>query len=249
MSTLREKVEAANAKTIEIFENARPVWIDVQPAGKVISEMHPNTIFVAGPPQPAWDKVVPPVRVAICGAAVHEKLAKDMDEAWEKVKAGEIEVKPAQDYALSCGAAQAVSYSMPVNVVKDSVYGGMGFCAPHPGASGHVLRWGIYDEEVEKGLCWLRDVNGPTQSEILKKMGGMDIISVLTKTAGMGDENHCREFASSMYAELKMIDVAMDLDLPDKAHFIQELAENERFFLHVLMAGSCSVLASARNIP
>ena len=249
MSTLREKVEAANAKTIEIFENARPVWIDVQPAGKVISEMHPNTIFVAGPPQPAWDKVVPPVRVAICGAAVHEKLAKDMDEAWEKVKAGEIEVKPAQDYALSCGAAQAVSYSMPVNVGKDSVYGGMGFCAPHPGASGHVLRWGIYDEEVEKGLCWLRDVNGPAQSEILKKMGGMDIISVLTKTAGMGDENHCREFASSMYAELKMIDVAMDLDLPDKAHFIQELAENERFFLHVLMAGSCSVLASARNIP
>ncbi len=249
MSDLREKIQSANEKVIEIFEKARPKWVDVLPAGQVIEGMNPNTIFVAGPPQPAWDQVVPPVKVAICGAAVHEKLAVSMEDAWAKVIAGEIEVKPAQDFSLSCGAAQAVSYSMPVNVVEDPVYGGRGFCAPHPGASGHVLRWGIYDEEVEAGLCWLRDVNGPNQSAILRKMGGMDIISVLTKTAGMGDENHCREYASSMYAELQLIRVAEELDLPDKVHFIQELIDNERFFLHVLMAGACSVLASARNVP
>lgn len=248
MSDLKEKINQANAYVVKVFETAKPVWTDVQPAGKVIPGMKENTVLVAGPPIEA-ERRVPPVKTAICGAAVHEGLAKTTDEAWNMVLSGEIEVKPAQDYFTACGAAQAVTSSMPVNVAEDPVFGGKGFCAPHPGASGHVLRWGIYDEEVERGLCWLRDVNGPAQSAILKKLGGIDIKSVLSKTAGMGDENHCREFASSMYAELRMIDAAMELDLPDKANFIQELVRNERFFLHVIMAGACSVIASASNVP
>ena len=35
--------------------------------------------------------------------------------------------------------------------------------------------------------------------------GGIDIVQILAKTAGMGDENHNRLFASSMFLDLELI--------------------------------------------
>lgn len=248
MTEKERKINEANDHVMDIFMNGRPVWVDVKPAGEVIPGMTPNMILLAGPPLPV-DQIPDAVRTSICGAIQFEHLSATKEDAWKLVEDGKVVLKPAQDYNCACGAAMATSASMPVNVVKDMTFGGVGFCAPHPGNGMRVLRWGVYDEQVEKDMEWMRDVFAPVQGEIVRKMGGVDVKSILAKTAGMGDENHCRQFAATMYLNLQMLNVLVDMDVPEKSKITHTLIENERFFLHVMMAGACSIIASARNVP
>lgn len=179
-----------------------------------------------------------PVRTAVCGAAVHEALAKTPEEAWKKVEQGEIIVDSAQNYNCGCSAAMATSASMPVIVCEDPVYGGIGYAPIHPGNSPRVLRWGYYDEKIEQHLEWFRDVYSVALDQAVKSAGGIDAVNVLAKTAGMGDENHNRLFASSMYLDLELIAHLAQVESLERDAVIRELAVNDRFFLHVLMAAA-----------
>lgn len=246
--SIESQIQAANEKVMDIILNARPTWVDVQLAGSVIPNMKPNLILVAGPPlEPA--RFVPPVKTAVCGAAVYEGLAANMDEAWEKVLKGEIEVGAAQDYSCACGAAMATSASMPVIVCKDTKFGGLGFCVPHPGPGSKVLRWGFYDENVQRDLEWFRDHYGPQLGATVRASGGVDLITVMAKTAGMGDENHVRQPAATMFMALQLLPFWLEREFEHKNRIIKEYSSNDRFFLHVMMAGIESVMASAKNVP
>ncbi|MGI6004203.1 MAG: DUF1116 domain-containing protein [Christensenellales bacterium] len=246
--SIEKKIDQANAQAMNIMLNGRPVWIDVQPAIQAIPNMTEKTILVAGPPI-ATEKIVHPVKVAICGAIVYEGLAKDEQEAWKMVEDGRIVVAAGQDYNCACGAAMATSASMPVIVCEDKTFGGRGFCAPHPGTSMNVLRWGFYNEEVQSDLEWFRDYYGPALGEAVRKAGGIDLINTLSKTAGMGDENHNRQPAASMHMALQLIPFMLDCDFPEKDRIIKQYAANDRFFLHVMMAGVESVVSSVKEVP
>lgn len=244
----KDLIDAANKKAINILETGRPTWIDVQPAIQAIPNMTANTILVAGPPI-GVEHIVTPVRTAICGAAVYEGLAKTADEAWNMVLRGEITIGAAQDYHCTCGAAMATSATMPVIVCEDKKFGGRGYCVPHPGNFSNVLRWGYYNEDVQKDLVWFRDYYGPALGQAVRKAGGIDIVNVLSKTAGMGDENHNRQPAASMHLALQLVQVMVDCDFPKRDTIIKEFAANDRFFLHVMMAGAESVISSVKGIP
>ena len=245
---IREKIELANANAKEIREKARPVWIDVKPAGEVIPGMDKNVILVAGPPALPED-IVFPVKTSVCGAMVYEGIADNAEEAWNKVLKGEVRVESAQNYNTACGAAMALSCSMPVCVVKDSVFGGEGYCGVHPGNKPNVLRWGYYNEEVQRDLVWFRDHYGPALGMAVRALGGLDLVTILSKTAGMGDENHNREPAASMNMVLQLIPALLDLDVEYKNEIIKELSINDRFFLHCMMAGAEAVISSVKGIP
>lgn len=245
--TIEQKVNEANQKVLDILLNGRPVWTDVRPALDAIPGMTKNTILAAGPPLPA-EKIAPPIRTSICGAAVHEGLADSPEQAWQMVLNGEILVKPSQDYACGCAACMVVSASMPVIVAEDPVFGGRGFAPIHPGANPKVLRWGLYDEEVERDLQWMRDGFGPALGQAVRARN-IDLVTVLAKTAGMGDENHNRQPAASMYLALSVIPAFLEVEHPRKNELIRFLASNDRFFLHVMMAGVEALTVKAKEIP
>ncbi|MBP1554555.1 MAG: DUF1116 domain-containing protein [Oscillospiraceae bacterium] len=245
---IKDKIETANQKAAEIFTEGRPIWTDVCLAGDVIPGMTKNTILIAGPPIDI-DEIPEAVRTAVCGALRYEGRASTNEEAWELVKAGEIAIEPAQDHDTACGAAMALSAHMHVIVCEDKVYGGKGFCAPHPGNSPVVLRWGRYNEQVQAQLEWFRDCYCPGLSQVIRKIGGIDLISILSRTAGMGDENHNRQTAASLLMATQLIHALIDMDIPEKEAIIKELAVNDRFFLHVMMAGAESVISSVKGIP
>lgn len=245
---IKTRIEQANQEAANIFTNARPVWTGIRPALQAIPGMTENKILVAGPPIAAEDMTIP-VRTAVCGAAVHEALAKTPEEAWKKVEQGEIIVDSAQNYNCGCSAAMATSASMPVIVCEDPVYGGIGYAPIHPGNSPRVLRWGYYDEKIEQHLEWFRDVYSVALDQAVKSAGGIDTVNVLAKTAGMGDENHNRLFASSMYLDLELIAHLAQVESLERDAVIRELAVNDRFFLHVLMAAAESVTAAAKKVP
>lgn len=244
---IRERIEQANAKAADILTKGRPTWIDVQPAIDVIPGMTENTVLIAGPPITV-ENIVGPVKTAICGAIVYEGKAKSLEDAWDLVLSGVITIGAAQDYNCACGACMATSATMPVAVVEDKYSGDRGFCVPHPGNKPHVLRWGYYDEEIQEDLEWFRDFYCPAIGEAVRKAGGIDLINVLSRTAGMGDENHNRQPAASMSMALQLIQVMTDCDFPKKDAIIKEFAANDRFFLHVMMAGAESVLASIKEL-
>ena len=246
--TAAEKVKRANERVMEIFLKARPVWTDMRHAAEVIPGMKENTILVPGPPiEP--ERIPAPVRTSICGAAVHEKLAKTTGEAWDMVLAGEIEIEPAQDHNCGCAACMVTSASMPVIVCEDMTSGGVGFSVPHPGPKPKVLRWGMYDEEVEADLEFFRDEYCAFLAEGVRAAGGVDIIDVLSHTAGMGDENHNRQPAASMYLALKLTPYLLEVDHPLKNRLICDFISNDRFFLNPMMAGVEAVTASAKQVP
>ncbi len=246
--TPKERIEAANQKAGEILTGGRPKWVDVAPAIDVIPGMTEKTVLIAGPPI-APENIPDAIRTAICGAIQYEGLADSKEAAWALVVSGDVSVEPAQDHDTACGAAMALSAHMDVLVCEDTVYGGRGFCAPHPGPGSHVLRWGVYDEKVQADLEYFRDHYCPALRRILARTGGFDLVEILSKTAGMGDENHNRQTASTMYLALRMIRALAEDDFADRDDTIVLLCDNERFFLHVMMAGAEAVLASVKQIP
>lgn len=246
--TIEQRVDQANARVVEIMTRAKPVWVDVRPAIEVIPGMTKTTVLMPGP-STTMDRLTPPLRTSVCGAVIHEGLASSMEEAWAMVERGEIIVASSQTYNCGNAACMVTSASMPVIVVEDKVFGGQGFAPIHPGSNPKCLRWAMYDEEVERDLSWFRSTYGPALGEAVRNAGGVDVISILSKTAGMGDENHNRQPAASMCLALQMIPHLLDIDTPQKNEIIKHFAANDRFFLHVMMAGVESIMASCKDIP
>ena len=87
MADMKERIEKANAKALEILTGAQPTWVDVMLAGEFMPKLKENMILHAGPPiEPAQAST--PFRNSVCGAAIHEGLAKTADQAWKMVLAG-----------------------------------------------------------------------------------------------------------------------------------------------------------------
>jgi hypothetical protein len=70
----RDEVDAANQEALRRLAAAQPVLIDVRPALEVIPGMTPTTLLHAGPPLP-WERMSGPVRGAVIGALLYERLA------------------------------------------------------------------------------------------------------------------------------------------------------------------------------
>ena len=81
---LKEKIAAANDHAVNELINANPVWVDIQPAGKVVEGLEPNMILHSGPPIDFAD-MVPLHRRGMISGALYEGLAKSEDEAIAKL--------------------------------------------------------------------------------------------------------------------------------------------------------------------
>ncbi len=242
---IEERINLANERVMDILLSGHPVWTDVRKSIEVVPGMKKNLILHPGPPIEK-ENIVFPLKNSICGAAVHEGLASSVTKAWDMVLAGEIEIASAQDYSCSCAAAMVLSASMPVIVVEDMKHGGKGFSTPHPGPKPKVLRWGFYDEEVEEDLKAFEQLYCPALGDAVRASGGIDIISILSRTAGMGDENHNRQPAGSMCLALTLAPYLLDTDAPKQV--MKDFLANDRFFLNPVMASACAVMASAKNV-
>ena len=250
MNELPRKIEEANRKALEVILQCQPVWVDVLPAGVFLPELKENMVLHAGPPLEDSAAASVPFRNAIGGAAVHEGLAGTVQEAWKMIEAGEIELASQLDYRGASGAAYAVTRKTPVQIVENSSNGCRCFCTFNEGASANVLRWGLYNEEIEARLRWFAEVLGPVLGTVLRESGGINIRSILSKAIGMGDENHSRQVASTALLMQQLLPLLVEADIDHKLRreVCRFLAEAERFFLHVFIAAAASVMEGIKGI-
>ena len=250
---VKRKIGIANAETLDVILNGRPVWVDVRPALEVVPGMTKNTVLHSAPPI-AWERMCGPHQNGIIGAALFEGLADTPEEARRRIEKGEIIVDACHNHDSVGAGAGITSSSMPMIVVENETHGNRAYCAVFESGSLRGIKWGNYDEEIGNHLRWQADVLRPVLQAAVQAMGGLDVKSILAKAVQMGDECHNRSVAASsiMFRELApyLVEAGEDAGSGKAVReSVDFLAQAEHFFLHVTMAAAKAMLEPAKGIP
>ncbi len=235
-SGIKELIDDANRKAVQILINAQPVLIDVLPASEVIPEMKSNLILHAGPPI-SWDRMAGPMRGAVMGALLYEGVAHDLGEAEHLAASGEIAFDPCHHHQTVGPMAGVVSSSMWVYVVKNKTNGNVAFCTLNEGL-GKVLRFGAYSDEVITRLKWMEKTLAPALGEGVRKSGGIDIKELTARALTMGDECHNRNVAATSLFIRQLVPhlLATSIDKKTIREVIEFMSANDHSFLNLSMA-------------
>lgn len=250
MNTLGDRIERANAEAVAKLKAARPVWFDVAPAREAVPGMHDRLILHAGPPI-AWARMCGPVRGAVAGALVYERLAKTVEEAYELAASGAIEFSPNHHHGGVGPMAGVTSASMWVFRVRNEAHGNTAFCNLNEGL-GRVLRFGANDAGVIERLRWMETELAPALREAVRlREGGIDVKTLIANALHMGDECHNRNVAgtSLLLRELTPLLLSCGVARDAVRRIFDFISGNNHFFLNLAMAAAKSMADSIMGMP
>src|SRR5438876_1148420 len=142
----RDEVDLANRDALARLLAARPVLVDVRPALGVGPGMTRPTVLDAGPPI-AWERMSGPLRGAVVGALLYERLADTPAAAERLVASGALSFDPCHHHAAVGPMAGVLTASMPVWVVEDRAHGHRAYATLNEGL-GKVLRYGAQRDRL-----------------------------------------------------------------------------------------------------
>jgi hypothetical protein len=237
-------IDKANTTAVERMMEARPIVVGVALAKDVIPGMQPNLFLHAGPPV-TWERMAGPMRGALIGSIIFEKLAKNTDEAIKLIETGKVKWAPCHEHASVGPMAGLIGPSFMVYIVEDKALGIKTFSGLNEGR-GKVLRMGAYSEDVLTKLHWMNEVLGPVVGKALVDCGGVDLRALLGKALHMGDDGHNRLDAASMLFTVQLAPSITKVagDPKTAAEVIKFLGENALSILNPVMAG-CQVMTLA----
>jgi hypothetical protein len=239
----------ANDAAVARMDETRPLLTGVGTARQLLPGMGDRTILHAGPPI-EWADMSGPLRGAIVGAAVHEGLATDREDAARRAAAGELELAPCHERGAVGPMAGVVSASMPMVVVENATHGNRAFCTFNEGL-GKVLRYGANDNEVLDRLVWIRDVLARVFARALERLGEpIDLRAMTAQALQMGDEGHNRNRAGTSLLLRELLPALVELDEPsaDVAAVARFIAGNDHFYLNLTMPASKAAADAAAGI-
>lgn len=236
------RIEEANKLALEKLLSAEPAIVGIGTAGEDIPNMTKKTILHAGPPI-TWDRMSEPLKGAIIGGLIYEKLATNEEEAKSLAASGEITFDSCHHHDTVGPMAGVVTYSMPVWKLVNKTFGNFAYCTLNEGL-GKVLRFGANSREVIDRLNWMEKVLGPVLKEAVVLKGGIDLKPIIAQILQMGDEGHNRNKAgtSLIFRELAPYIVKTSFSDDIKAAVLAFIDKNDHFFLNISMpACKCSL--------
>ncbi len=244
----RDEVDAANREALRRLAAAQPVLVDVRPALEVVPGMTPTTLLHAGPPLP-WDRMSGPVRGAVIGALLYERLAETPEEAERLAESGSLTFDPCHHHAAVGPMAGITTARMPVLVMENRAGGNRSYSTLNEGL-GKALRYGAFAPDVIERLRWFETVLGPALGEVLRRIGGVDIRNLIAQALQMGDECHNRNRAASalLIKTLAPHVAALDIPAAERERILTFAAGNDHFFLNVGMAACKAALDAAHGV-
>jgi hypothetical protein len=244
--------QAANAEAVRRMTGAEPVLVDVLPAGDAIPGMAPNVILTSGPPMD-WGRYYGGQRNAVIYGALYEGLAADAGEADARLRDGEIVVASTHDHRCVGSVAGIYTASMPVFVVHNAAGGNRAYCNFYEGESRHRLNYGSYNDDVRRGLDFLRDELAPVLRATVRSSGGIALAPIIARALRMGDELHSRNTAATILftRELmpRFIDYAVDTSRQQAQTALRFFAMSDYSFLRLSMAAAKAMADAARDVP
>jgi hypothetical protein len=218
---------------------ARPLLVDVVPAGDYVPHLAAGGVSHGGPPIEST-RMCAPMRQAIGVALTIEGVAETPDEALALVDAGEIPYVPNHDIGGVGPMSGAITKSMPLLIARDEATG-LEAWTPLNEGSGKVLRYGADGPEVVDRLKWMRDVLGPSLSAALKVTGPIDLLEIQREALLLGDEAHHRtEEGTAIFAGL------MKGHVPDDVQAFME--GNGQWFLNIAMVSAKLAMNCAAGV-
>ncbi|HET6780880.1 MAG TPA: DUF1116 domain-containing protein [bacterium] len=241
-------IEAANKEVARRILESQPILVGIARADEVIPKMRKNLVLHAGPPI-AWNRMSGPLRGAVIGGLLLERLATDERQAVAMVERGEIEFAPCHHFQAVGPMAGVTTASMPVYIVENKAFGNRAFSNLNEGY-GKVLRYGAYSEDVLARLRWLADVFAPMTGQALARSGGIDMKNMIAQQIQMGDEGHNRNKAgSAMFARLLAPHLARGGGRSeDIAAILDHLAGNDLAILNPVMAACKAMVDAAHGV-
>jgi len=245
--------EEANVEAARRMCEAEPVLVDLRPAGEVVPGLTATTILTSGAPL-AWDQYEGGQRRALISAAIYEGLADDEPDAIRKLDAGEIEVSTCHEHGCIGSVAGIYTASMPVFVVENQRHGNVGFCNLYEGESRRRLNYGVYDDDVARGLRFLEHTVAPILGAAVRRAGGVPLKPLMARAVRMGDELHSRNTAATtlLIKELvpQFVDLAADGEFDGAAlrRTVAFLSESDYSFLRLSMAAAKATADAAHGV-
>ena len=239
-------IDKANQEATQKMIEARARLTGLGKAINVIPGMRDNLLLHAGPPI-TWERASGPMRGAITGALIFEGKAKNETEAKALVESGEIELEPCHHHQAVGPMAGVTSASMSVYIIENETHGNKAFSNLNEGY-GKVLRYGAFDEEVQKRLRWMEDVMAPILKGAIEASGGIDIKALLSEALHMGDEGHNRNKAGSiLFLKALAPNIAkVSKDSKVTSEVLQAIGDNALSVLNPVMA-ACKAMADAAH--
>lgn len=239
-------IDKANQEATQKMIEARAMLTGLAKAINVIPGMRDNLLLHAGPPI-TWERASGPMRGAITGALIFEGKAKNETEAKALVESGEIALEPCHHHQTVGPMAGVTSPSMSVYIIKNETHGNKAFSNLNEGY-GKVLRYGAFDQEVQKRLRWMEDVMAPILNGAIEASGGIDIKALLSEALHMGDEGHNRNKAGSiLFLKALAPNIAkVSKDSKVTCEVLQAIGDNALSVLNPVMA-ACKAMADAAH--
>ena len=232
---MQELIKKANKQALDNLQKAQPTVVGIGVALEDIPNMDKKTILHAGPPI-TWENMSGPLKGAVIGGLIYEKLATNEAEARALAASGEIKFEPCHHHQTVGPMAGVVTASMPVWIVENKAFGNFAYCTLNEGL-GKVLRYGAFSEEVIDRLNWMEAVLAPVLKATLKLRGEIDLKSMIAQVVQMGDEGHNRNKAgtSLFIREVAPYIVLTDFSNEEKADVLKFMHSNDHFFLNLTM--------------
>jgi len=244
-----EDIASANREAVARLIEAKPRVVGIGAARDVVPGIGKNTLLHAGPPV-LWDAMCGPMRGAVIGALLYERMAATTSEAEALASSGKIEYSPCHHHRAVGPMAGVISSSMPVWIVEDESSGNRAYCTLNEGL-GKVLRYGAYAPEVIDRLNWMRDTLAPVLADAIERSGPIDLRTLIAQALQMGDEGHNRNRAgtSLLIRELAPVLVRLDRPRDSIAGVLSFLHANDHFFLNLTMPAAKCALDASSGIP
>ncbi len=242
------EIDAANAEALARIGRGRPMIVGMGQAKDVLPGMHDNLILHAGPPV-TWGRMCGPMRGAVIGALIYERMASTPEDA-ESIAAGSgVEFEPCHHHHTVGPMAGVVSPSMPVWIIRNEEFDNYAYCTLNEGL-GKVLRYGAYGSKVIKRLEWIQLELFPALQAALEISGPIDLRSMVAQALHMGDECHNRNKAGTSLF-LRTIAPALAEAVDDSnivARVLRFIDGNDHFFLNLSMPAMKAMLEPAEGI-
>ncbi len=233
----------ADRRAVDACLAVQPHWTGMLPAADVPG-MQPNWLLHAGPAFDDPDSITAPVFNSARVSAVFEGLAADFDEAGQKIRAGDIVLRPAQDLDVVTPLAAVVSASMLLHVVADASDDGRRAFAPVNGGNGVAPRLGLCSDDALAHLRFLYGTLAPALARVVQQP--VDLVALARAGIEAGDDCHGRtpQSTAALVAQLRDA-LAVDGDGEACLRFLDD---GPSFFLNLWMAACKCLLLAARGI-
>ena len=242
------KIENANKEALKRILGGRPLLVGMGKAVETIPGMTKDMMLHAGPPI-TWENMCGPMKGAVVGALIYERIADTPEKAEALAAAGNVVFAPCHQHNSVGPMAGIISPSMPVFIVRNEEYGNYSYCTMNEGL-GKVLRYGAYSPDVIVRLRWMEEVLYPTLKEAIAKIGRIELKLIIATALHMGDEVHNRNrAATSLFYRALAPAIVRVAATPDIAAGVLEfINSNDHFFLNLSMAACKATLDAAKGI-